>query len=49
MTDEIEIYKGRDHTFRATLTSGGSTWDISTATNIDFTVKKRRVGHGWRE
>lgn len=40
MPDEISIYKGMDHTFRATVTTGAATWDISGATNIDITVKQ---------
>ena len=40
MGNDITVIQNRTHTFQATLTSGGSTWDISSATEIYFTVKQ---------
>jgi len=40
MANEITVIKNRTHTFQASLTSGGSAWNISTATEYEFTVKE---------
>lgn len=34
----VEVIKNRTHTLQATLTNDGAVWDISTATEIYFTV-----------
>lgn len=41
-TKNIEVYINRDSDWQATLTDGGETWDISSATEITFTVKKEK-------
>jgi len=42
MANEILVYKDCTHVFQATLTSGGSTWDISAVTEITLTVKTEK-------
>lgn len=40
MGNDITVKLNRTHTFQATLTSGGSTWDISSNSDINMSVKE---------